>query len=153
MRRLKFQQMKKHKLHEFIRTKREIIIKERNVTGTTKATEYDDKTSMGRPSTAATTTNAASQDAAPNLKLMPEEERRKKINSEFMDYVGTFVTKGNTKSLPGIINNTKEDEERRRNLAKMKSQGDDAEEFEPDVKDIAKYVQKQLYIGWKTTSN
>lgn len=137
MRRLKFQQMKKHKLVEFKRKEREKIIKERNPAGTTKPSEHDDKTSIGRPSTAATTTNAASQDVAPNLKLMGEEERRRRINSEFMDYVGTFVTKGNTKSLPGKNNNNKEDEQRRRNLAKMKSQGDGAEDFEPEVKDIA----------------
>jgi len=28
--------------------------------------------------------------------------------------------------------------------------GEDVEEFEPDVQDIAHYVQDQLQIGWKT---
>jgi len=83
---------------------------------------------------------------------MTDDQRKRQINSEFMEYMGSFVTKGNTKSLPGTVNQIKEDAERKKNLAKIKQQGDDAEEFEPDVKDIAKYVQKQLYIGWKTTN-
>lgn len=53
MSRLKFQQLKKLKLHEFLRKERDNIIKERqSVTG---SNETDDMTSIGRPSTAATT--------------------------------------------------------------------------------------------------
>jgi len=55
MRRLKFQQMRKHKLHEFARKERENLIKDRGHTAPSKVTEYDDITSLGRPSTAATT--------------------------------------------------------------------------------------------------
>lgn len=68
-----------------------------------------------------------------------------------MDYVGLFVTKGNTKMLPGSTANVNNDATRRKILMKIKqNDGSEADEFEPDVKDIAGYVQKQLLIGWKT---
>lgn len=112
----------------------------------------DDVTSSGgRPSTAATTnaSNAQAQDQAPNLKAMKEDERKRHINGEFMDYMGTFVTKGNVKTLPGTINHMKAEKERRELLNQIKH-GEDVEDFEPDVADIAEYVQEQLQIGWKT---
>ena len=50
----------------------------------------DDVTSSGRPSTAATTnaSNVQAQDQAPNLKSMKDDERKRHINGEFMDYMG-----------------------------------------------------------------
>ena len=113
----------------------------------------DDQTSLGgRPSTAATT-NAANQqtsDAAPNLKDMRPEKQIKCINNEFMDYLSSFVTKNNTKTLPGTINQVEAEAKRRKLMNEIKH-GEDEDEFEPDVTDIANYVQSQLQIGWKTT--
>ena len=71
------------------------------------------------------------------------------INDEFMDFVGKFVTKGNVKTLPGTINHMQAEADRRKLLNDIKH-GEDIEDFEPDVADIAEYVQGQLFIGWKT---
>ena len=84
------------------------------------------------------------------LKDIEDEDVRKEIVSkEYMDYVSLFVTKGNTKSLP-TTTNANSGQERRRLLEKIKQQGEDVEDYEPDVKDIAEYVQKQILVGWKT---
>ena len=74
----------------------------------------DDVTSSvgGRPSTAATTNMGKDEYQEPNLnlKIMTEEQRKRAINAEFMDYVGTFVTKTETKKvLPGSVNHAKEE--------------------------------------------
>ena len=72
----------------------------------------DDVTSA-RPSTAATTNAGSAQDQAPNLKGIEPAQQKKIINSEFMDYFGTFVTKGNVKTLPGTVNHIKAEAKRR----------------------------------------
>ena len=110
--------------------------------------------SVGRPSTAATTNAASSQaqDQAPSLKGIDPAEQKKIINSEFMDYLASFVTKGNVKTLPGTVNHIKAEAKRRELLNQIKH-GEDIEDFEPDVADVAEYVQNQLQIGWKTAKN
>lgn len=64
--------------------------------------------------------------------------------------MSAHVTKNNTKSLPGTANHAKDEAYRRKILNQIKH-GEDEDEYEPDVTDIANYVQKQLQIGWKTT--
>ena len=88
-------------------------------------------------------------DAAPNLKNMLPEQRDAQINNEFMDYMEQFITKNNSKSLPGTVNHARAEEARRKLLNQIKH-GEDKEDFEPDVVDIANYVHDQLKIGWKT---
>ena len=73
----------------------------------------DVASSVGRPSTAATTNASSAQDQAPNLKGIDSAQQKKIINSEFMDYFGTFVTKGNVKTLPGTVNHIKAEAKRR----------------------------------------
>ena len=75
----------------------------------------DVASSVGRPSTAATTnaTGSQAQDQAPNLKGIDPAEQKKIINSEFMDFLGSFVTKGNVKTLPGTVNHIKAEAKRR----------------------------------------
>lgn len=82
---------------------------------------------------------------------MEPDERRKHINAEFMDYMSSFVTKGNVKTLPGTVNHVKAEAERR-NLLNQIKHGEDIDDFEPDVADVAEYVQNQLQIGWKTVA-
>lgn len=113
-----------------------------------KQTQDDVTSTDARPSTAATS-NQPLGDAAPNLKDMKPNKRKSVINSEFMNFMGSFVTKTSTKVLPGIVNQVRAEQERRNLLNKIKH-GEDVEEFEPDVQDIAHYVQDQLQIGWKT---
>ena len=97
--------------------------------------------SVGRPSTAATTNanSAQAQDQAPSLKGIDPAEQKKIINSEFMDYLSSFVTKGNVKTLPGTVNHAKAEAKRRELLNQIKH-GEDNEDFEPDVADVAEYV-------------
>ena len=57
-----------------------------------------------------------------------------------MDYLSSFVTKNNTKTLPGTINQVEAEAKRRKLMAEIKH-GEDEDEFEPDVTDIANYVQ------------
>ena len=83
----------------------------------------------------------ATQDQAINLKTVKKDDERKKIiNGEFMDFLSTFVTKGNIKTLPGTVNHIKAEAERR-NLLNQIKHDDDIEDFEPDVADVADYVQ------------
>ena len=74
------------------------------------------------------------------MKKLRPEQLKSVINDEFMDYMGSFVTKTSTKTLPGIVNKARAEQERRTLLNKIKH-GEDVEEFEPDVQDIAHYVQ------------
>jgi len=67
-----------------------------------------------------------------------------------MDFMASFVTKTSTKTLPGQVNQAKAEAERRALLNRIKF-GEDNEDFEPDVADIASFIQDQLHIGWKTT--
>lgn len=132
--------MEKHQLTEFARKQRERIISARKIKEAAMAEEArkkkeaamieegrkkelgkkvnmsnaDDVTSSaGRPSTAATTNASSAQDQAPNLKGIDPTQQKKIINSEFMDYFGTFVTKGNVKTLPGTVNHIKAEAKRR----------------------------------------
>ena len=146
MRKFKFQQLKKHKLHEFSRKERENLIIVKDSQKAQKQLEADND---GRASTAATTVNSASQDAAPNLKDLNDDQQKRVINSEFMDYMGSFVTKNNVKSLPGTVNHSKAEAERRTLLSQIRS-GEDDDAPEPDVTEIAHYVQDQLQVGWKS---
>ena len=131
MRKFKFQQMKKHKLHEFSRKERERITKQRDEKKNNYINAEDsDAMSHGRPSTAATTTHTVYEEKR-SLKEMSEEERKGKIYSEFMDYMGSFVTKNNVKTLPGTVNHAKAEMERRALLNQIK-QGETKEEDAPD---------------------
>ena len=56
-----------------------------------------------------------------------------------MDFMGSYVTKTSTKSIPGVVNKAKAEAERRALLNQIKH-GEDVEDFEPDVIDIADYV-------------
>ena len=71
---------------------------------------------------------------------MRPEKQIKCINNEFMDYLSSFVTKNNTKTLPGTINQVEAEAKRRKLMNEIKH-GEDEDEFEPDVTDIANYVQ------------
>jgi len=51
-----------------------------------------------------------------------------------------------------MVNLAKAEAERKALLNQIKF-GEDNEDFEPDVTDIAGFVQKQLHIGWKTVAN
>lgn len=70
---------------------------------------------------------------------MTEEQRKRQITNEFMDFMGSYVTKTSTKTLPGVVNKAKAEAERRALLNQIKH-GEDVEDFEPDVIDIADYV-------------
>ena len=72
------------------------------------------------------------------LKEMSEEERKNKIYHEFMDYIGSFVTKNNVKTLPGTINHAKAEAERRTLLNQIK-QGEqkDDDSIDPTVTEVA----------------
>ena len=151
-----FQQLKKRRLAEFVRVERERIIKARPPEPVKSAQGADDVTSSvgGRPSTAATTNMAKEDYQEPNLnlKIMTEDQRKKAINAEFMDYVGTFVTKNEQKKvLPGTVKHAKEEQKRRELMNQIRPQ-EDEDDVDLEVVDVANYVQKQLYIGWKTTN-
>ena len=63
--------------------------------------------------------------------------------------MSTFITKNNQKALPNTVDKAKAEAARRDLLNKIKH-GEDVEDFEPEVGDIAFFVQNQLHLGWKT---
>ena len=134
MRKFNFEQLKKHKLHEFQRMQREQITKRREDEKNLRDIEAS---SHGRPSTAATTTQTVYEEFL-TLKDVPEDERKGKIYQEFMDYMGSFVTKNNVKTLPGSVTHDKEQAERRKLLNQIK-QGDQKDEDvnDPTVTEVA----------------
>ena len=112
--------------------------------------ELDNETSSmgGRPSTAATTTVSQAVDKAPNLKEIKEMDKKRNtgvlaqtIQDEFTNFMSGHVTKNNTKSLPGTANHARDEAYRRKILNQIKH-GEDEDEFEPEVTDIANFVQK-----------